>query len=264
MIGNDFREALRIQGRVLLALMLREARTRYGRTRAGYLWAILEPVVHISALSLIYTFKLAAVPLGNSVILFLATGLATFLGFRRVMMRTEGGYGSNEALLSFPIVHVMDAFLGRALLELATWVAVSFILFTVLILSGIAPVPNSVLLLIEAVIALFAIGFGVGLFLGIVSEFMPSLQAIWNVPFRLLYLTSGIFFLPDRMPPAMRDILAWNPILHGIALFREGYYRGYESHILDVGYLYTWAVASVLCGLLLEKLTRKQLRNLTT
>jgi len=31
-------EALRSQRRVVIALMLREARTRYGRQRAGYLW----------------------------------------------------------------------------------------------------------------------------------------------------------------------------------------------------------------------------------
>lgn len=263
MRGGNVGEALRIQGRVLLALMLREARTRFGRTKAGYLWAILEPVIHIGALSLIYTSRLAVVPLGNSIILFLATGLATFLGFRRVLMRTEGGYGSNAALLSFPIVQVMDAFLGRALLELATWVLVSFLIFTTLVLSGIAPPPNSVLDMLEAVVALFAIGFGAGILLGITSEFMPSLHSIVSFPMRLLYLTSGIFYLPDRMPPTFRNILSWNPVLHGITLFREGYYRGYESHLLDVSYLYSWAVGCVLCGLLVEKIARRPLRNLT-
>jgi capsular polysaccharide transport system permease protein len=244
--------------------MLREARTRYGRTRAGYLWALLEPVIHIAALSLLYTTRLAVVPLGNSAILFLATGLMIFLGFRRVMTRTAGGYGSNEALLSFPIVHVMDAFVGRALLELATWVVVTTLMFAALILTGIAPPPNSVLLIIEAILALFAIGFGAGLSLGIAMEFMPSLHSIMNFPFRILYLFSGIFFLPDRMPPAFREIMSWNPVTHAIILCREGYYRGYESHMLDVGYLWTWAVCCLLCGLIVEKVARKPLRNLTT
>ena len=36
------------------------------------------------------------------------------------MSRTQGGYASNEALLSFPVVKIMDVFVGRALLELAT------------------------------------------------------------------------------------------------------------------------------------------------
>src|SRR3954468_23858549 len=35
---SDLARGLRIQARVVLALMLREARTRYGRAKGGYLW----------------------------------------------------------------------------------------------------------------------------------------------------------------------------------------------------------------------------------
>lgn len=263
-MGHDFAEAVRIQGRVLLALMLREARTRYGRTQAGYLWALAEPIIHISVFSLIFSMRLMAIPLGDSVILFLATGFAIFVGFRNVMMCTAGGYGSNEALLSFPIVRVMDVFLGRALLELATWMLVAFLIFGTLILTGIAPLPHAVLKMLEAIIALFGIGFGAGLFIGIISEFWPSLRSLISMPLRLLYFTSAVFYLPDRLPPTFRDILAWNPVMHAITLFREGYYRGYESHLLDVGYLYSWAVGCILFGLVAEKIARKPLRSLAT
>lgn len=264
MIGRDFAEALRIQGRVLLALMLREARTRYGRTKAGYLWALLEPLLHIALFSVLFIYRWAAIPLGNSAILFLATGFLTFLGFRNVMNRTGGGYGSNEALLSFPIVRVMDVFVGRALLELATWLLVTFLVFGGLILSGVAPLPHAVLKMLQAIVALFGMAFGAGLFIGIVAEFWPSLRSLLSLPLRLLYFTSAVFYLPDRLPPAIRDILVWNPVLHAITLFREGYYRGYESHLLDVGYLYSWAIGCVLCGLVVEKIARKPLRSLAT
>jgi capsular polysaccharide transport system permease protein len=256
-------EGLRTQGRVLLALMLREARTRYGRTRAGYLWAFIEPVMHISFFAVLLSTRLLVVPLGNSIVLFLATGFSTFIGFKNVMTRTQGGYGSNEALLSFPIVRVMDVFLGRALLELATWIMVSFMILGGLILLGEAQVPNNVLEMLEAVIALFCIGFGAGIVIGIAGEFWASLGSLLSMPTRVLYFTSGIFFLPERMPPGLRDIMAWNPIMHGITLFREGYYRGYESHLLDERYLFLWAVGAVLTALLLEKMTRRQLRNVT-
>ena len=264
MTRHDFAESLRIQGRVLLALMLREARTRYGRTKAGYLWALIEPGIHITLFTLILSSRITIVPIGDSMVLFLATGFATFLGFRNVMSRTGGGYGSNEALLSFPIVRVMDVFLGRALLELATWMLVTILLLGGLVLVGVAPIPHDVLKMLEAILALFAIGFGAGIVIGIVSEFWPSLHSVMSVPTRLLYFTSGIFFLPDRLPPAFRDILAWNPVLHGITLFREGYYRGYESYMLDVGYLYSWAIGCVLVGLVVEKIARKPLRSLAT
>ena len=133
---KDFTEALAIQGRVLLALMLREARTRYGRQQIGYLWALIEPMMHISMMMLIYSLMGRGSPLGESLPMFLATGFATFLGFRNVYNRTRGGYGSNEALLTYPVVKIVDVFLGRALLELATWIVVMVLLMSILITVG--------------------------------------------------------------------------------------------------------------------------------
>lgn len=257
------REALRIHGRVILALMLREARTRYGRRQAGYLWALVEPILHISFfLVLKFFIRGRGVPLGDSAAVFLATGFATFLGFRNVMKRTQGGYKSNEALLSFPIVKIMDVFLSRALLELATWIVVTILLLGPLILIGYGEFPHHLLLLIGAIAALFAIGFGFGTVLGVVSEFVPAIGSFVRYLLRILYVTSAVFYLPDPMPPLVRDIIVWNPVLHGITLFRVGFYPGYESHMLDVRYLFSWAVGCILLALVTEKIARKPIRSL--
>jgi capsular polysaccharide transport system permease protein len=257
-------DGMRIQGRVLLALMLREARTRYGRRQAGYLWALIEPIMHVAMFVIIFSYMGRPVPLGQSTTLFLVTGLSTYFGFRNVMTRTQGGYGSNEALLSFPIVKVIDCFLGRALLELATWLAVTAILIGGLIAVGEAGPPRSAVTLLTAILALAAIGFGVGVCLGIVGEFLPSLSAFMKMPMRFLYFLSGAFYLPDQMPPAARDVLEWNPVLHGITLFRMGYYHLYDSHMFDGAYLGSWAIGSVLLALVVERVARKPLRNLST
>ncbi len=257
-----FGEAVRLQGRVILALMLREARTRYGRRRIGYLWALIEPILHISVFAIAFSFLGRAAPLGENVPTFLATGMATYLGFRYVLNRTKGGYGSNEALLSFPVVKVIDVFLGRALLELATWIIVSCIILGSLIATGYSPVPDSLLKMMIAVAALFSIAFGAGTFLGIVTQFVPSLTGLLTVPLRILYFCSGIFFLPDNLPPVARDILDWNPVLHGITLFREGYFEMYESHMLDLQYLFGWAGGCMLVALVTERVARRAIRNL--
>jgi capsular polysaccharide transport system permease protein len=257
--AHDLAEPLTIQGRVLLALMLREARTRYGRQRVGYLWALIEPILHIALFYAVFQYTLRIVPLGHSLMLFLATGLATYVGFSNVLNRTKGGFASNEALLAYPIVSVMDVFLGRALLELATWALVTFIILGALIASGLDPLPRSVLTMISAILLLFGIGFGTGILVGIAAQFVPSVDNLISIPFRLLYFTSGVFFLPDALPPAVRDVLAWNPVLQGITLFRMGYYGNYDSHMLDLKYLVIWSTVSVLAAFVVERLTRKAL-----
>lgn len=244
-----------------MALMLREARTRYGRMRLGYLWALLEPIMHISIFYMIFAYTLRVVPLGHSLVIFLATGLGSYLGFQRVFDRTASGYASNEALLSYPIVKVLDTFLGRALLELATWIASTTIIIGSLVLVGDAPAPRNMLIMLLAMLSLFLIGFGLGVFLGILAEFAPSLDNILRVPFRILYFTSGGFFLPDALPPGFRHVVSWNPIMHAITLFREGYYPHYDSHVLDIRYLTIWSVSCLLLALVTVRVAERMLRS---
>ena len=51
---GQMREGLRIQARVIGALMMREVHTRYGRENIGYLWLILEPMFLATAVGLLH------------------------------------------------------------------------------------------------------------------------------------------------------------------------------------------------------------------
>lgn len=250
-------EALRSQGRVITALMLREARTRYGRQKFGYAWALIEPILYISFFSYFFSLIGRANPFNGSVAIFLTTGFANFHGFRDVMNRTKGGFSSNEALLSFPVVKVTDVYLARGLLEFATWTLVVIILLGTLIAAGQGSLPSSIPLMATAMLALFAIAFGVGMTLGVVALFFPALSSLMAVPNRVLFVTSGLFFVPDALPPVARDVVSWNPVLHGITLFRIGYYHLYDSKFLSLNYLFGWAVGAILVGLAAERLSRK-------
>lgn len=261
MVTQDISQAIRLQWRVILALMLREARTRYGRQKIGYLWALVEPILHIVALYFLFQFRGRVLPFGDSLLIFLATGITTYLGFRNIMTRTQGAYSSNEALLSFPAVKVIDVFLGRAILELATWVLVSFLILSTLITLDLGPLPRSIMMMMGAMLLLFCLALGLGIFLGILTQFLPAVGNLLSVPMRLLYFTSGVFFLPESFPPAVRDVLYWNPVMHGIALYREGYYPNYNSNLLDVPYLMVWAICSLFLGLVSERVARKALRS---
>jgi len=256
-------DTAKIQGRVLLALMLREARTRYGGRQFGYLWALLEPILHISLLSALFILTgRRSAAIGESIPVFVTTGMATYLGFRNVLNRTRQGYGTSESLLGFPIVKVPDVFMARALLELATWLLVTFLLLGGLIFLDYGPMPRDILVMLLAIVELFAIGFGAGTVIGVIAQFVPAIGSFVKFPLRLLYWVSGVFYLPESMVPAFRDVIAWNPVMHGISLFREGYFKFYDSNLLDREYLAYWAISSVLAAMLTTRVAQKPLRGL--
>ncbi|MDQ3558670.1 MAG: ABC transporter permease, partial [Pseudomonadota bacterium] len=109
---------------------------------------------------------------------------------------------------------------------------------------------------------LFAIGFGAGTVIGVIAQFVPAIGSILKFPLRMLYFMSGVFYLPESMVPAFRDVIAWNPVMHGISLFREGYFKFYDSNLLDREYLAYWAISSVLAAMLTTRVAQKPLRGL--
>lgn len=67
-------QALLTQFQVIHALVIRETRTRFGRHRLGYVWALLEPVIFIAMFAGMYALMDRRMPYDLPVIAFLVTG----------------------------------------------------------------------------------------------------------------------------------------------------------------------------------------------
>ena len=110
-------EGLIVMGHVIVALILREMKTRFGRHAGGYLWALIEPVMFIAALLL---FKIVILGLAiddADTVANLAAGVLTFFLFRNIVQRAMAAVSGNRGLLMHPIVTPLDILLARSLLE---------------------------------------------------------------------------------------------------------------------------------------------------
>ena len=252
----DFGAAAVTQLRVIGALVLREMRTRFGRTSLGYLWAVLAPVFTISILAALYTAIGRVVPVGDSLPLFLATGLLPYRTCVGLTHRMLTAISSNGALFAFPIVKPLDAIFARSLLETATAFCACFIVLAGIWALGFGSLPTKPLEVAAAFCAMALLGTGIGTINAIVSRFSPSWDTLFSLFQRPLFFISGIFYLPEAVPQPILGWLLWNPLLHGIEWFRAGYYTDYGLHTLDRGYLLTWGVVTLLIGLAAERALR--------
>ena len=76
-----FFERLGTQGRVVHALIIRETRTRFGDSKLGYGWALLEPIAHILMLSLVFAVLMRGrPPIGEEFFIFYYTGIIRYSG----------------------------------------------------------------------------------------------------------------------------------------------------------------------------------------
>lgn len=262
--ANDKRlptPASAVQLRVLGSLVRRQFRANTAETRLGYLWALIEPSAHLAVYILIFTIVFRRYnPVGGSVTVFLLSGLIPWFLYQKVAGQLMGAIGSNRNLLGLPPVKPLDLLAARATVEAATYLFVAFIMFSIAAIIGFEQaIPCRPLILVSAIAVIVCFSVGVGLINAMITAYLPLWPHIFQLVFGPMYFFSGIWFLPDDVPPPYRDYLTYNPVLHLITWFRLGFYTNYPINYFRPMYAIWWTIALVLLGLVLERLSRAKL-----
>ena len=252
------RTLLIMQARVLGALVLRETRATFGTSQLGYLWAILTPAAGVTVLASVFAAAGRHPPFGGSMALFFGTGLLTLEFFTKLSTSLMTTFNANKALLTYPLIKETDALCARLILISATYVLIMLIFYSGLILMGLAEPPHHPERLICAIGAVAMLGFGFGVINAVILSQWDSWQYVYSIITRPLFIVSGIFFIPSRLPPRAGDVLRWNPVLHLVEWVRTGYYSNYDSAVLNRTYVISFALVLILLGLAGERLTRKK------
>jgi capsular polysaccharide transport system permease protein len=234
--------------RVLAALILREMSTQYGKSWGGYFWAVGEPAASILLLAVIFGYALHSPPLGNSFMVFYATGIIPFFLFNAVATSVSMSVQQNKGLLSYPVVTALDTVIARLVMEVLTFVAVSVVLFPILIWMDHAVVNISLLPIVMGMLMAAMLGLGVGCVNAVAYAFFPTWRNIWNVLRRPLFIMSGILFTFDMVPSGLRDFLWWNPLIHMIGQMRMGFYRSYDGDYISWVYVFGLALSLFVVG----------------
>lgn len=248
-------------GRAVMALMLREMSTTYGRSPGGYLWAVLEPVAGIALLTLVFAAAFNSPPLGVSFAMFYATGMMPFMMFNDLHNKIATSLLYSKQLLTYPTVTYIDAILARFFLNLITQLLVSY-----LVLGGIMMfmetriAPN-----MPIIILAFSVTACLALSLGILNAYLftrfPVIHRGWSIIMRPMFILSGIFMLLEMVPTPYDGWLWWNPLIHTIGLMRAGFYDVYNPTYISLSYVL--GICGICCalGLVFLKRNHRELIN---
>lgn len=237
--------------RSVMALMLREMSTSYGRSPGGYIWAFAEPIGGILVMTLAFSFISNRPALGTNFPLFFATGMLPFLLYTSVANNVGTAIRYSRPLLAYPGVTFIDAVVARLLLTALTQLLVAGLLIALIILIYGVRVQIDYLTCLRAALACIALGTGVGLVNCYLMSMFSIWQFIWSVLNRPLFLVSGLFFIIDYLPHQLRSALLWNPLAHPIMLMRRGVYDTYDGTYASEFYVYSIALVLAALGMLL-------------
>ncbi len=241
--------------RVILALMLRDIRTRWGSTPA-YVITFLFPLVHIFALVAIWVAVGRLAPYGESNVLWFSVSMVPFLIFSYVSRFLIIHVLHNKVVLSFPIFKITDIIISGLILEVFNITVFITIVCSVLWFLGVDFYPFDIKQACLAFAASILLGLGAGVFNSLIGLIIPMWVTGYFLLIILVWLTSGVLFLPSAMPEQILSLLYYQPVMHLVEWMREAYYPGYNSAILDKQFVIGFSLVLIAGGLAIERFAR--------
>lgn len=226
--------AFLVQCRVITAVIMRELHTRYGRENIGYLWLIGEPMLLASVIGTLHGAE-THTPFGGDMkpVPLAVLGYVTFILFRGITTRAEGGVEANAPLLYHRQVTVLDITLARALLEFFGSVATLIIIMSLLVVVGLADLPARPLIVFAAWGLMFFYALGHSLIIGAATYENRTLGRLVHPYSYFMVGLSAAFFQVKWIPHPYREWLGYIPLTSIFELVRYGWF---ESANLDYYY----------------------------
>lgn len=253
--------AFDVQKRVVGAIVLREIHTRFGHSRIGYMWEILEHSAHILILAAIFSLLNRSAPIGNNFGVFFATGLIPYLLCIHLDKQIMNAANGNQPLLSYPMVTPFDLMMGRAILECATSVVIIVLFLGVGFFFNLLEPVHSLIQLFMAFATVIALGIGLGMINSVILLYFPSYKSIHPFLMRPFYFISGIFFTANSLPLGVQKALYFNPLFHINEWVRSAFFTNYESYFVDKAYVVSVSIVFLFIGLSVERLTKEKVRQ---
>lgn len=172
-----------------------------------------------------------------NIVVFMSTGFCIAFLFRNVAIKALSGL-KLRAPLYYPRIKPLDILLGLAMNDFRALGTLSLaILSIVWYLTWSFQLDSPGLAIsVYLLTVVLAIGFGVSvIFLGKLNKWVVKI--IKRIVQRVVIFTSGIFFATYEIPAHVRPLVTWNPVLHGVELFRYSINNQYPIPDISLSYL---------------------------
>jgi capsular polysaccharide transport system permease protein len=253
------RSGFEVQQAAVKALFLREIRTRFGKYRLGYFWAILEPAAHLIIMLIIMGYIMHRTMPDVSFPVFLINGIIPYFLFSNISTRSVGAIEANQGLFNYKPVKPIDTIVSRTILESLIYILVYISLLSVIWISGEDFAVVNLLKLISSWFMLITFSTGIGIIFMIIGNKFPEMEKLLPVILKPLYFISCVMFPLHSLPREYWAYVLWNPVLHAIELSRESIIPGYESDGASITYLAICTLITLFIALALYRVREKEM-----
>lgn len=249
--------ALSIQLRLIIALVLRDLVAEIGRSRMALFWIIFRPISVVALMYLLMSVIHRLTPQGMPLLAFLVTGWSAWFMFMRVFKDPGTAGKAAKSMMMFPHLTSLDLALANLVTEwfIYTFVFVLFVAATLLFERSAPPAYPLKVIMAYWSIALMA--FLASLTFFSFARIVPGVTNTMIAIRRLGHLVTGVSVTAADTPHSVLKWMTWNPLFHAIELMREAWWPAYVSPIADPWYVLKCVFFMAATGLIIERATRR-------
>lgn len=228
-------------------LVGRDIKARYKQSILGYAWVIMVPVIHLSVMTIVFSYFIKVPTGGIPYPIYLFVALVPWMFFSNSITAATASLLANSQLIT-------KIYFPREIFPLSAILAKTVDLFlSVLVLIGIMiyfKMPVYISILYVPVIFLFQFLFTVGVSLIIsalnvfyrdIENVLPVLLLVW------MYLTP-VFYPPELIPENLIKIMNINPMIGVINSYRNTILYGVAPPIPSFLYVTIISISIFLIG----------------
>lgn len=231
------RSSFQVLRDVTFGLLIRELKTRFGSYRLGYAWALLDPLLMISAFSLIFGMRSSGGFGGAPAPLFITASYLPFLFFKNVVNKLQSAVNANMGLFCYRQVTPFATFVARFILEAIIGLVVGCILVMGLLWLGFDAIPSDPLIVIIIYTLLMIFSFSLGVVFCVIGNLFKEASKFLDLLMMPLMFISCVMYPLVTVPTQYQHWFLWNPLVHAIELIRSGWISGYTSPNVSCSYL---------------------------
>ena len=235
---------------LLSELVKKGIKLKYRRSYLGILWSMLEPLLTMIVLTIVF-----GTLYGNTdrtFPVYILSGRLLYSFYSSATKTTLKSIRSNSAMIKKVYVPKYLYPLSSVLYNYIIFLISMIVLAVVAAVLGVEPT----LYLLQAPVALiilFFLSYGSGMFLATIGVFFRDVEYLWSVGLMLIMYTCALFYYPSKLlKSGWAWILKFNPLYCTIQIFRSAIF-GEPMYLPYVLYATGFSIAITIIGLVCFK-----------
>jgi capsular polysaccharide transport system permease protein len=259
-VKTPFWRQFAIQRRVVMALVMRETITMYGREGLGILWVIAEPAMFIIGVIVLFGFIDTGYINNIGPGEYLAVSYPTLLFWRNGTGKVTKALEVNRALLHHQNIRPIDIIYSRIILSFTSAAGAFFTLYPIFTFLGVTHLPANWFAFGVGYLLIIWFSFDFVLIMAALAELSETIEKTSHIILYLMLPFSGVFFPMYVVPEPYRNYMLYFPLIDAVEYFHHGYFGLQMPTYYNIPYTLAALVAMTLFGYTLTELAIKRVK----